>query len=200
MTGQVASEACRREPRNARRGGLTGWVAFDVTSDIAAVLAGTPHYGWLVKKTDEAQSGQVNYTARDGDSTQQPQLVVVFTTGQGDTTPLSLSMTTPSAPYVPNDPTPTVAVAYSDANSGVALATLQIRLDGNALTPTCTVGTSSATCTEPPLADGTHTLSAEIRDQAGNLATTSISLYPGARNPPAAAVAGPTAPSTVTPA
>jgi hypothetical protein len=28
---------------------LTGWVAFDVTSDVAAFLTGTPYYGWLIK-------------------------------------------------------------------------------------------------------------------------------------------------------
>jgi hypothetical protein len=168
---------------------LTGWVAFDVTNDIAAVLAGTPHYGWLVKKTDETQSGQVDYTAREGDSTQQPRLVVVFTTGQGDTTPPSLSITAPSAPYVLNDPTPTLAVAYTDAGSGVALTTLQIRLNSSALTPTCTVGTASATCTAPPLVDGTHTLNAEIRDQASNLATTSVSFTLDTQ-PPATANTG----------
>jgi hypothetical protein len=71
----------------------------------------------------------------------------------------------------------------------VALTTLQIKLDGNVLTPTCTVGAASATCTAPPLADGAHTLSAEIRDQAGNLATASINFTLDTQ-PPAAANTG----------
>jgi RHS repeat-associated protein len=77
-------------------------------------------------------------------------------------------------------------VTYADTGSGVALSTLQIVLDGSALTPTCTVGASAATCPAPLLADGSYTLNAEIQDQAGNLATASVSFILD-RQPPVAA-------------
>jgi hypothetical protein len=38
--------------------GLTGYIAFDVTAEVAAVLAGGSHDGWMVKKTEEGQSGE----------------------------------------------------------------------------------------------------------------------------------------------
>jgi len=46
--------------------GLQGWVGFDVTRDVESFLSGTANYGWLLKKTDEGQSGEAEYTSREG--------------------------------------------------------------------------------------------------------------------------------------
>jgi hypothetical protein len=46
--------------------GQTGVVSFDVTSDVAAILAGTyPGHGWLIKKVDENQSGSLEFVSRE---------------------------------------------------------------------------------------------------------------------------------------
>ena len=47
--------------------GLTGVVTFNVTADVAAVLAGSwPGHGWLLKKVDESQSGSVEFESGQG--------------------------------------------------------------------------------------------------------------------------------------
>ncbi len=57
--------------------GLLGRVQWDVSRDVAAFLSGTPSYGWLIKKTDEAQPGLVEYSSREGEPGQRPRLVLV---------------------------------------------------------------------------------------------------------------------------
>jgi N-acetylneuraminic acid mutarotase len=55
----------------------TGIVEFDVTDDIALFLDGTSsNYGWIMKKTEEGQSGQVRFATRESASI--PQLVVTY--------------------------------------------------------------------------------------------------------------------------
>lgn len=153
---------------------LAGTVDFDVTSDVAAFLAGAVNAGWLLAKTDETQSGRVDFVAREASSGQAAQLVVVFQVPSGDTTPPTLAVTSPSQPMIDN-PTPPIAVTYSDSGSGVDTSTLSIALDGTALTG-CTVGASSASCTSPTLEPGAHSLAASIRDRAGNAATATFSF------------------------
>ncbi len=57
--------------------GLTGWVSYDVTADVSTFLAGTANEGWLVKKTDEAKNGRVDYTSREGTAGQEPRLILL---------------------------------------------------------------------------------------------------------------------------
>ena len=76
----------------------------------------------------------------------------------------------------PNDPSamaPTlnVIVDYSDADSGVDLDTLLVEVDGADITHTCDTTTVPAVCAADNLALGLHTITAEIRDRAVNLAT-----------------------------
>jgi hypothetical protein len=153
---------------------LAGKVDFDVTSDVAAFLAGTTNAGWLLGKTDEAESGRVDFVSREASSGQAAQLVVVFQVPPGDTTPPALAITSPSQPVI-DDPAPPITVTYSDSGSGVDTSTLSIALDGTALNG-CTVGASSASCASPRLAPGNHTLAASVRDRAGNAATASFSF------------------------
>ena len=37
-----------------------GYVELNVTSDVKAMLAGTPNHGWLVAATDESTFGSAN--------------------------------------------------------------------------------------------------------------------------------------------
>ncbi len=55
----------------------TGVVEYDVTSDVSSFLNSTnSNYGWIVKKTEEGQPGQVSFGTKE--STNIPQLVVTY--------------------------------------------------------------------------------------------------------------------------
>jgi hypothetical protein len=55
----------------------SGIVEYDVTSDLASFVNGTnTNYGWIVKKTNEGQNGQVSFGTKE--STVVPQLVVTY--------------------------------------------------------------------------------------------------------------------------
>ncbi len=156
--------------------GLTGWIQFDVTADVLAFLSGTQNFGWIVKKTEEGQNGQVEYTSRQGAADHSPRLVLVVESASFDQVPPSLAITAPGRTVLVNEPSPTVMVAYRDGGSGVDPASFQLLIDGQDATPDCTVGTQSATCHPAPLAAGNHALQARLRDHAGNLAQASFSF------------------------
>jgi hypothetical protein len=60
----------------------TGWVEWNVTSDVAQILSNSvPNYGWLIRKDNEGQAGQVEYGSRE--SLYKPELSL---TVQGATT------------------------------------------------------------------------------------------------------------------
>ena len=153
-----------------------GWIQFDVTADVQSFLAGTENDGWLIQKTDEGQAGRVDLVSREGTAGQGPRLVLLSESATVDTVPPSLAIVSPAQPIVVNVAAPPIAVAYHDGGSGVDTATLQILLDGQNLTAACTVGAQSATCTPPPLAAGTHTVVANLRDHAGNAASATRSF------------------------
>jgi hypothetical protein len=88
----------------------------------------------------------------------------------GDTVPPNLMVTGPSSPVAAGS-TVRVRIEYSDASSGINLSSLQIKHDGNGITPTCTVGTSSAECDLHSVTAGKHLVEASINDVAGNSAT-----------------------------
>jgi protocatechuate 3,4-dioxygenase beta subunit len=57
--------------------GQSGVVEYDVTADVAAFVNGTQaNYGWLVKKTNEGQNGQVSFGTRE--SAFGAELVITF--------------------------------------------------------------------------------------------------------------------------
>jgi hypothetical protein len=82
--------------------GVAGvYVSYDVTADVSAFIGGTPNYGWLVKKRDEAAGGRVEYTSRQGTAGQHPRLVL-------DVLIIPTSTPTPSPTRTPtNTPTST---------------------------------------------------------------------------------------------
>lgn len=91
-----------------------------------------------------------------------------FTT---DTVAPALAITTPAAAEVQDDPRPPITLTFADTTSGVAPPTLHVFIGSTELTAGCTVGAAQATCLPPPLAAGAHSISADLRDRAGNLAT-----------------------------
>jgi hypothetical protein len=55
----------------------TGIVEYDVTEDVASFASATNNnYGWIIKKTNEGQNGQVSFGTKE--STAIPQLVVTY--------------------------------------------------------------------------------------------------------------------------
>lgn len=54
-----------------------GWIEFDVTADLQAFLSTEQNYGWIVKKTQEGESGLVEFTS-DESPANTPELVLVF--------------------------------------------------------------------------------------------------------------------------
>jgi hypothetical protein len=156
--------------------GLAGWISFDVTADVQASLAGTPNYGWIVKKTDESLSGQVEYTSREGTAGQHPRLVLVVESPASDAVPPKLAIVAPALPYVTGTASPPIVLMYSDGGSGVDLGSLAVTLDGASILGSCTVAAATATCTPTALADGPHTVHASLSDHAGNGATADLSF------------------------
>jgi hypothetical protein len=58
--------------------GLEGqYIEFDVTADVQAFLDGTANYGWIIKKTQEGQTGSINLSSREG-SANNPELIIFF--------------------------------------------------------------------------------------------------------------------------
>jgi hypothetical protein len=87
-----------------------------------------------------------------------------------------------------NTATPLMVAAYSDALSGLNLASLAIVLDGTDVTSNFTVTAENASWTPAaPLADGPHTWRVTLRDKAGNegaaLAAFQV-VVPVVPNPP----------------
>ncbi len=156
--------------------GTSGWVQFDVTADVVAFLAGTPNDGWLIQKTDEGQAGRIDLVSREGTAGLGPRLILVSQSAAFDTVPPALAIVAPSQPVLVNVPSPAIGLAYRDPGSGVDTSTLKVALDGQDLTAGCTVGAQAASCTPPPLAAGTHTITASLSDHAGNVATTASSF------------------------
>jgi hypothetical protein len=154
----------------------SGWVQFDVTTDVAAFLAGTPNNGWLLQKTDEGQAGRIDMVSREGTAGLGPRLVLVSQSATYDTVPPVLAILSPSQPVLVNVPSPSISVTYQDAGSGVDTSTLKVAIDGQDLTFLCNVAAQAAACTSPALAAGTHTIAASVSDHAGNVATATSSF------------------------
>lgn len=87
----------------------TGPIQLDVTADVAAFLAGTPNFGWLLKKRAESENGLVEYTSREGTAGRGPKLVLdIFVpptntpTATPTATPTSTPTATPTATFTPD--------------------------------------------------------------------------------------------------
>lgn len=88
-----------------------------------------------------------------------------------DTRAPVLRLVQPVVAELRGDLTPRIAVSYTDAESGIDIATLAILLDGADLTSSCTVGFATATCESPTLEPGPHRIEASVADVDGNTST-----------------------------
>lgn len=137
-----------------------------------AVIAGPSEFRQSVQTIDKPVTLAAQNTLRIELQGSPGSGFTVTVLGQDSVAP-SIAITSPSQPVITGNPTPTVAVTYSDTLSGVDTATLQVAIDSSALAG-CTVGPAAANCASPALAGGHHTVTAQVRDRAGNLGTSSF--------------------------
>lgn len=158
--------------------GLTGRISFDVTADVAALLAGASHHGWLLKKTAEGQPGQAEYAAREGTPGGAPRLAVVYEppTSGPDVTPPAVIFVEPVETTLVDPSSTLVIVDYADSQSGIDLASVRIELDGADISSSCTPEPARVECSGPPLAAGPHVFTAAVSDLAGNEASATHAL------------------------
>jgi hypothetical protein len=177
--------------------GLEGAVEFDVTADIAAFLAGEPDHGWLLKKTDEGQSGLVEYVSREGAVEASPKLVVTFEVpgGGSDETPPSVAIESPSDGSFLGSAKPPVVARYTDGESGIDTTAVALFLDGVDRTDQAEVTSSGLTFPLPDddLPDGPHSVLVRIGDVAGNLAQAGVTFTLDSA-PPEVAIVSPAGP------
>jgi parallel beta-helix repeat protein len=94
-----------------------------------------------------------------------------------DTTPPIITNLQPLDSSTINDSPPTINADYSDL-SGINLGSVLLEVDGIDVTSSTVVTTSEVTFTpDTALSDGIHSVYLEVRDNVGNLATTSWSFY-----------------------
>src|SRR3984885_6108558 len=109
-----------------------------------------------------------------------------------DTTPPTVSFQAPASRT--NSDAPAVTISYSDATSGVDPNSLVVTLDGANISTLVAPGASSATGVlqlNPPLADGTHVLTASVQDRAGNVSQPATLSFFVDTTPPVLSFAAP---------
>jgi hypothetical protein len=100
------------------------------------------------------------------------QAAVSFTT---DTVPPSIAFASPPR-EVAGNPAPIIRLTYSDLTSGLDASTLKVTLDGESIDSICVANLASGVCIPQSIPEGSHLLTATIRDRAGNAATATFSF------------------------
>jgi hypothetical protein len=91
-----------------------------------------------------------------------------------DTTVPNIHIIAPANNSASKNPEPQFQVTYDESISGVNTQSFKASVDGGDLTSLFNVGAGNASATlQSPLADGSHTFSAQIASAAGNVAQTS---------------------------
>ncbi len=118
-----------------------------------------------------------------------------------DTTPPFIAFTQPAWGATVGTPTPVLGFALADGGSGVDTSTLTIQANGGPLPVHCTFGAGWGQCTpDAPLPQAQVTLTAMIKDLAGNLADpgTATQFTIQDAMPPSLAITSPAAGAVVT--
>jgi hypothetical protein len=105
---------------------VSQYVSIDVSADVTAFLAGTPNYGWVVRKELETQNGNVDYSSRDA-TANRPRLVLVVE--PPTPTPTSTPTETPTrtrtvTPTITDTPTLTSTATATETPTATLTATL----------------------------------------------------------------------------
>ncbi len=155
--------------------GQTGVVSWDVTADVATLLADDePHDGWLVKSVRENGPGSVAFASREGGTS--PRLVVLVR----DVTSPVVTIESPAQGACAGPSMP-VQIAFSDARSGIEPGSLVVRVNGQDRTSDFVVTGSTAASTLGALAASlgegeTNEITCSVRDLAQNEGAASVSF------------------------
>lgn len=114
-----------------------------------------------------------------------------------ETTPPTITVTSPTANQTLTNNKPTIAFTVTDSDSGVNADTISVTIDGTKYTSgiTKTAITNGYSCTYVPgtaLSDGSHTVAVSATDNDGNAKTTSPVTFKIDTVPPALSVTSPT--------
>jgi RHS repeat-associated protein len=111
-----------------------------------------------------------------------------------DAVPPQVEILAPAAGAVLPTRSPSVEIAWRDAGTGIAPDSLVLRLDGALPAVSCERREEGASCIPaPPLAEGAHTLTATVRDRAGNLSSPAEIRFSIDTTPPAITLTSPAA-------
>ena len=138
----------------------------------AAGLSYTPSTRLL----EGAHTAQVIVRDRAG---HESRAAVSFTT---DTVPPSIVVASPGP--VTDNSAPVIRLSYSDDTSGLDPATLKVTLDGEAIDSICIPNAASGVCLTTEVAEGSHRLTATVKDRAGNLGRTDFGFTVAPPEPP----------------
>ena len=114
-------------------------------------------------------SHQVEVTVVDRAGNAAPVVAQSFLT---DTVPPTISITAPASAALTNNSRPAIAVSYADSGSGIDATTFNLSIDRVDHTAEFSALANGATGSPAvALLDGSHTITATIKDVAGNTAT-----------------------------
>jgi hypothetical protein len=136
------------------------WYSIDVTS----VVTGDGTYSFRVMTTI---TDGADYTSKEGTAGFAPQLVVALGGGSSDTTPPTVSITSPSGGSTVSG----VVSVQASASDNVGVTKVEFSVDGN-LRGTSTSSPYSFSWDTASTSNGGHTLSAKAYDAAGNTGTS----------------------------
>ncbi len=150
-------------------GATTGWVEYDVTADVSAMISGTSNLGWIIVRTGESL-GSVDYASRESSSGNFPELVLDYIADDSD--PPTISIDSPTEGEAVATAQPTISISYSDPASGIDESSLDVQINGASSQASCTTTPTTATC--QPIAnlpEGANSVAATVADKAGNVST-----------------------------
>jgi hypothetical protein len=84
-----------------------------------------------------------------------------------DTVPPSIVVASPGP--VTDNSAPVIRLSYSDDTSGLDPTTLKVTLDGESIDSICIPNAASGVCLTESVAEGSHRLTATVKDRAGNI-------------------------------
>jgi len=141
-------------------GGVLQW---DVTADVAALLAGADNHGWLLKKSHESSGGLIALGSREGANP--PRLVLSFDS-PFDVAPPAVRLHQPANGLLLGPLPAALEVFYQD-DQPLDPAAVELHLDDQPLAD-CSRSHTAARCRIERLEPGVHQLRVAVTDAGGH--------------------------------